>query len=190
MVLLKYNLNNVCDPNRARKPHQGSAQRTMIILIYHNISWLSISKFLNNVPKSPIKTQYALSPYYIHITEIMRIACVLKAYFSPILYSLQRLSNDFRYDMCRFSLSKSPVKPRDIPVLPRSLRFYASKQFDFFPSDNRATYNVILEYFRPRKEEAIQIFNSPPILRRLQPLLPMHLLRRWRASPALPQAVP
>lgn len=122
--------------------------------------------------------------------KTMRIACVLKAYFSPILYSLQRLSNDFRYDMCRFSLSKSPVKPRGIPVLPRSLRFHASKQFDFFPSDDRATCNVILEYFRPRKEEAIQIFNSPPILRRLQPLLPMHLLRRRRASPALPQAVP
>ncbi len=131
-----------------------------------------------------------LNAYYRRIMKTMRIACVLKAYFSPILYSLQRLSNDFRYDMCRFSLSKSPVKPRGIPVLPRSLRFHASKQFDFFPSDDRATCNVILEYFRPRKEEAIQIFNSPPILRRLQPLLPMHLLRRRRASPALPQAVP
>lgn len=140
--------------------------------------------------KKLIRIISVLNAYRRRITKIMRIACVLKAYFSPILYSLQRLSNDFRYDMCRFSLSKSPVKPRGIPVLPRSLRFHASKQFDFFPSDDRATCNVIFEYFRPRKEDAIQIFNSPPILRRLQPLLPMHLLRRRRASPALPQAVP
>lgn len=28
MVLLKYKLNNVCDPNRVRKPHWGGAQIT------------------------------------------------------------------------------------------------------------------------------------------------------------------
>ena len=39
MVLLKYKLNNVCDADR--RPTNG-AQRTMIILIYHNILWLSI----------------------------------------------------------------------------------------------------------------------------------------------------
>ena len=39
MVLLKYKLNNVCDADN--RPANG-AQRTMIILIYHNILWLSI----------------------------------------------------------------------------------------------------------------------------------------------------
>ena len=34
MMLLKYKLNNVCDANH--RPANG-AQRTMIILIYHNI---------------------------------------------------------------------------------------------------------------------------------------------------------
>ena len=28
VVLLKYKLNNVCGPNRVRKPHWGSAQMT------------------------------------------------------------------------------------------------------------------------------------------------------------------
>ena len=28
MVLLKYKLNNVCDPKRVRKPHWGGAQIT------------------------------------------------------------------------------------------------------------------------------------------------------------------
>ena len=37
IMLLMYKLNNVCDPKRVRKPHWGSAQRTMIILIYHNM---------------------------------------------------------------------------------------------------------------------------------------------------------
>ena len=60
MVLLKYKLNNVCDANH--RPANG-AQRTMIILIYHNILWLSIWRRQNNVSKSPAKTQYALSPY-------------------------------------------------------------------------------------------------------------------------------
>lgn len=32
MVLLKYKLNNVCDPNRVRKPHWGSAQITERLL--------------------------------------------------------------------------------------------------------------------------------------------------------------
>ena len=39
MVLLKYKLNNVCDADN--RP-ANDAQRTMIILIYHNILWLSI----------------------------------------------------------------------------------------------------------------------------------------------------
>ena len=34
MMLLKYKLNNVCDANH--RPANGT-QRTMIILIYHNI---------------------------------------------------------------------------------------------------------------------------------------------------------
>ena len=39
MMLLKYKLNNVCDADN--RPANG-AQRTMIILVYHNILWLSI----------------------------------------------------------------------------------------------------------------------------------------------------
>ena len=81
MMLLKYNLNNVCDADH--RPANG-AQRTMIILIYHNILWLSIQKCLNKVPKKPrqnaIRVISVLNAYYRHITKIMRIACVLKAY--------------------------------------------------------------------------------------------------------------
>ena len=83
MMLLKYKLNNVCDANH--RPANG-AQRTMIILIYHNMLWLSISKCLNKVPEKP--EQYALriisvlNAYYRHVTKIMRIACVLKAYWT------------------------------------------------------------------------------------------------------------
>ena len=39
MMLLKYKLNNVCDADHS--PANG-AQRTMVILVYHNILWLSI----------------------------------------------------------------------------------------------------------------------------------------------------
>ena len=42
VVLLKYKLNNVCDANH--RPANG-AQRTIIILIYHNILWLSMRNY-------------------------------------------------------------------------------------------------------------------------------------------------
>lgn len=86
MVLLKYKLNNVCDADN--RPANG-AQRTMIILIYHNILWLSILKYLNKAPKKPsqnaIRIISVLNVYYRRITEIMRIACVLKAYWANML---------------------------------------------------------------------------------------------------------
>ena len=46
IMLLKYKLNNVCDADH--RPANG-AQRTMIILIYHNILWLSIWRSINDV---------------------------------------------------------------------------------------------------------------------------------------------
>lgn len=78
MMLLKYKLNNVCDADN--RP-ANSAQRTMIIHIYHNILWLSILKCLNKVSKKPrqntIRIISVLNAYYRRITKIMRIACVL-----------------------------------------------------------------------------------------------------------------
>ena len=58
VVLLKYKLNNVCDADH--RPANG-AQRTMIILIYHNILRLSmhIILYIDYCAKS----EYALSPY-------------------------------------------------------------------------------------------------------------------------------
>ena len=86
IMLLKYKLNNVCDANHI--PTNG-AQRTMIILIYHNILWLSILKCLNKVSKkhnqNAIRIVSASNAYYRHITKIMRIACVLKAYWANML---------------------------------------------------------------------------------------------------------
>ena len=83
MMLLKYKLNNVCDADN--RPANG-AQRTMIIHIYHNILWLSICNYLYIVlfwsVKKLIRIISVLNAYYRHITKIMRIACVLKVYYS------------------------------------------------------------------------------------------------------------
>ena len=77
----QYKLNNVC--NADHRPANG-AQRTMAILIYHNILWLSIQKCQNNVlrmnaAKNTIRIISVLNAYYRYITKIMRIMCVLKA---------------------------------------------------------------------------------------------------------------
>ena len=58
MVLLKYKLNNVCDADH--RPASG-AQRTAIILIYHNILWLSVH--ITPYADCSVKGEYALSPY-------------------------------------------------------------------------------------------------------------------------------
>ena len=58
MVLIKYKLNNVCDADR--RPTNG-AQRTAIILIYHNILWLSVH--ITPHADCSVKGEYALSPY-------------------------------------------------------------------------------------------------------------------------------
>lgn len=45
MVLLKYKLNNVCDPNRVRKPNQGGAQiieQFLYTTIYCGCQYISI----------------------------------------------------------------------------------------------------------------------------------------------------
>ena len=42
VVLIKYKLNNMCDADS--RPAKG-AQRTMIILIYRNILWLSMHNY-------------------------------------------------------------------------------------------------------------------------------------------------
>ena len=87
MVLLKYKLNNVCDAdNRPAK----DAQRAMIILIYHNMLWMSIQKYQNSVliegvVKNAMRIISVLNAYYRHITKLMRIACVLKAYWANML---------------------------------------------------------------------------------------------------------
>ena len=83
MVLLKYKLNNVCDADH--RPANG-AQRTMIILIYHNILWLSIQKCLNKVPKKPrqnaIRVISVLNAYYGDNAYCVRIKSVLGKYAS------------------------------------------------------------------------------------------------------------
>ena len=70
IMLLKYKLNNVCDADH--RPANG-AQRTMVILIYHNILWLSILKCLNKAPKKPGQ-------------NVIRIISVLNAYYGNNAY--------------------------------------------------------------------------------------------------------
>ena len=70
IMLLKYKLNNVCGADH--RPANGT-QRTMIILIYHNILWLSIFKWLNKVPKKPRQ-------------NAIRIISVLNAYYGNNMY--------------------------------------------------------------------------------------------------------
>ena len=67
MVLLKYKLNNVCDAdNRPAK----DAQRAMIILIYHNMLWLSIQECQNGVLIEGVVKNGN--------THYLRIKCVLR----------------------------------------------------------------------------------------------------------------
>ena len=89
MVLLKYKLNNVCDPNRVRKPHWGSAQITRQVLyttIYCGCQYESVKiMYIENMVIDAIRIISVLNAYYRHITKIMRIACVLKAYWANML---------------------------------------------------------------------------------------------------------
>lgn len=73
VVLLKYKLNNVCDADH--RPANG-AQRTMIILIYHNILRLSMRKCLNNACKK--RSQ-----------NVIRIISVLNAYYGDSAYCVR-----------------------------------------------------------------------------------------------------
>lgn len=76
-ILLKHKLNNMCD---ADNRSANDAQRTMIVLIYHNMLWVSIWVLpANNVFFRQMKTHCALSPYRMRIAEIIRIVCALKA---------------------------------------------------------------------------------------------------------------
>ena len=69
-MLLKYKLNNVCDADH--RPANG-AQRTMIILIYHNMLRLPILKYLNKVSKK-------------HSQNAIHIVSVLNAYYGDNAY--------------------------------------------------------------------------------------------------------
>ena len=71
MVLLKYKLNNVCDADN--RPANG-AQRTMIVLIYHNMLWMSIQKYQNGVLIEGV------------VKNAMRIISVLNAYYGDNAY--------------------------------------------------------------------------------------------------------
>ena len=77
VVLLKYKLNNVCDANH--RPANG-AQRTMIILIYHNILWLSIRRCQNNVYREHSHRRN---------THYLRIKCVLQAHHENNAYCVR-----------------------------------------------------------------------------------------------------
>ena len=68
MVLLKYKLNNVCGADH--RPANG-AQRTMTILIYHNILWLSIRKYQNSVFRECGQKR---NTHYITATAFLRTA--------------------------------------------------------------------------------------------------------------------
>ncbi len=68
MVLLKYKLNNVCDADHS--PANG-AQRTMIILIYYNMLWLSIRKYQNAVFRECGQKR---NTHYITATAFLRTA--------------------------------------------------------------------------------------------------------------------
>ena len=74
MVLLKYKLNNVCGADH--RPANG-AQRTMVILIYHNILWLSIRKYLYIVLSRSLKKAN---------THYLRIKCVSQAHHENNAY--------------------------------------------------------------------------------------------------------
>lgn len=77
VVLLKYKLNNVCDADH--RPANG-AQRTMINLIYHNISWLSIRKYLYIVLSRSLKKA---NMHY------LRIKCILQAHHENNAYCVR-----------------------------------------------------------------------------------------------------
>ena len=77
IMLLKYKLNNVCGANH--RPTNG-AQRTMIILIYHNILWLSIRKYLYIVLSRSLKKAN---------THYLRIKCVLQAHHENNAYCVR-----------------------------------------------------------------------------------------------------
>ena len=54
----------------------------MIVLIYHNMLWMSIQEYQNSVliegvVKNAMRIISVLNAYYGRITKIMRIACVL-----------------------------------------------------------------------------------------------------------------
>ena len=81
MVLLKYKLNNVCDAdNRPAK----DAQRAMIIIIYHNMLWMSIwqiqyTRIIGTFPlqrRNLIRINYAFNTHKRRTAAVMRIICV------------------------------------------------------------------------------------------------------------------
>ena len=82
IMLLKYKLNNVCDPNRVRNPHQGGAQITEQFLYTTIYCGCQYAKRLNvdlkgKAAKNTIRIISVLNAYYRRITKIMRIVCVL-----------------------------------------------------------------------------------------------------------------
>ena len=81
MVLLQYKLNNVCDADNGSA---NGAQRTMIVLIYHNMLWLSIwqipyTRIIGTFPlqrRNLIRINYAFNTHKRRTAAVMRIICV------------------------------------------------------------------------------------------------------------------
>ena len=84
MVLLKYKLNNVCDPNRVRKPHWGSAQITRQVLyttIYCGCQYESVKiMYIENMVIDAIRIISVLNVYYGDNAYCVRIKSVLGKY--------------------------------------------------------------------------------------------------------------
>ena len=77
-MLLKYKLNNVCDADHR---YANGAKRTMIVLIYYNILWLSIQKCQNDV----LRREHS----HKHNTHYLRIKCVLQAHHENNAYCVR-----------------------------------------------------------------------------------------------------
>ena len=101
MVLLKYKLNNVCDPNRVRKPHWGSAQITRQVLyttIYCGCQYDSVKiMYIENMVIDAIRIKSVLGKYaFVHLQRldglILLLTSCIRAAHSCFLTSCGNLS--------------------------------------------------------------------------------------------------
>ena len=86
MVLLRYNLNNVCDADHRPANSAQITEQFLYTTIYCGCQYESVKiMYIENIVIDAIRIISVLNAYYRRITKIMRIACVLKAYWANML---------------------------------------------------------------------------------------------------------